>query len=201
MIAVITSGLLRSPTPPLRRRRQLLAPGKRLVGGGGYKNTISPPPPSKINWLEISATPTIHASAVLVGARAALIRGPEGAGKSRLALALIEAAQAGLLRFARLVADDRTHVEAVNGRLIVRPPAALAGLIEVRGLGIRRLPFEPMAVVGLVVDLAADDGDRLPRAGSRVVTIGGVTVSRLPVTPGGDALRLTIAELNTAGAP
>src|SRR5947209_968172 len=87
--------------------------------------------------------PTIHASAVLVGARAVLIRGPAGSGKSRLALDLIDAAAAGLLPFGRLVADDRAHVEAVHGRLLVRPAARLAGLIEMRGLGLRRFPFEP----------------------------------------------------------
>ena len=145
--------------------------------------------------------PTIHASAVLIGARAALIRGPAGAGKSQLVLALIEAARMGLLAFARLVADDRAHVAAVNGRLIVRPPEALAGLIEVRGLGIRRLPFEPLAVVGLVVDLAAEDAERLPAAASRSITIDGVSVPRLPVAPGGDALRLVLAELSSAAAP
>src|SRR5262249_61454372 len=96
---------------------------------------------------------------------AALIRGPAGSGKSRLALALIQAAQTGLLRFARLVGDDRVHLEARHGRLLVRPAAALAGLTEVRGLGIRRLDHEPMAVVGLVVDLAAEDAERLPAAG------------------------------------
>ena len=81
----------------------------------------------------------MHASAVLVGARAVLIRGPSGAGKSRLALELIQAAQAGGLLFARLVGDDRVHLEAAGGRLLVRPAQALAGLIEVRGLGIVRL--------------------------------------------------------------
>jgi HPr kinase/phosphorylase len=148
----------------------------------------------------VDATPTIHASAVLVGACAVLIRGPEGVGKSQLVLALIEAAEKGLLPFARLVADDRAYVEAVHGRLIVRPPAALAGLIEMRGLGIRRLPFEAIAVVGLVVDLNAEDADRLPGAVSRSTTIDGVVLPRLPVTPGGDALRLVIAELNSAAA-
>lgn len=145
--------------------------------------------------------PTIHASAVLIGARAVLIRGPEGAGKSQLVLALIETAEKGVLPFARLVADDRAYVAAVNGRLMVRPPEALAGLIEVRGLGIRRLPFEPVAVVGLIVDLAAEDADRLPGADSRAVNIDGVIVPRLPVTPGGDALRLVLAEINSAAAP
>jgi HPr kinase/phosphorylase len=60
---------------------------------------------------------TIHASAVLVGARAVLIRGPAGAGKSSLAYALIRAADAGL-PFARLVGDDRVHVEAAHGRVL-----------------------------------------------------------------------------------
>src|SRR5262250_2032327 len=106
---------------------------------------------------------TIHASAVLAGARAVLIRGPAGSGKSRLALNLIQAASTNSpLIFARLVADDRVHVEAAHGRLIARPPAALAGLLEVRGLGIQRLPYEPMAVVSWVVDLDVAEPMRIP---------------------------------------
>ncbi|HXW30363.1 MAG TPA: HPr kinase/phosphatase C-terminal domain-containing protein, partial [Xanthobacteraceae bacterium] len=108
------------------------------------------------------ATATIHASAVLVGAFAVLIRGPSGAGKSQLAFALIEAARGGRLRFARLIADDRVLVETHHGRLLVRPAPTLAGLIEIRGIGIRQLPFEPMGVVCLVVDLAASDAARMP---------------------------------------
>ena len=146
----------------------------------------------------MSPAPTVHACAVLVGARAVLIRGPQGAGKSRLLLGLIEAAAAGILRFARLVTDDRAHLSAVHGRLIVWPPEALAGRLEVHGLGIRRLAYEPVAVVGLVVDLAADDAERMPLAGSRKVVINGVTLPRLPVARGADALRLTIAVLDTA---
>jgi serine kinase of HPr protein (carbohydrate metabolism regulator) len=129
---------------------------------------------------------TVHASAVLVGPRAVLIRGPAGSGKSRLALALIAAAQAGLFPFARLVADDRAQLDAVNGRLLVRPAAPLAGLVEVRGLGIRRLPFECVAVVGLIVDLAAADAQRLPDVAARSAQVDGVTVARLAVAPHGD---------------
>src|SRR6476659_6021695 len=108
------------------------------------------------------ANPSIHASAVLVGARAVLIQGPSGSGKSRLALALLNAADQGLLPFARLVADDRAHVEAAHGRLMVRPAPVLGGLIEVRGLGIRRVPYEQLAMVGLVVELGPADAERLP---------------------------------------
>ena len=103
-------------------------------------------------------TPTIHASAVLIGAKAVLIRGPAGAGKSSLAWQLLN----GALPFTRLVADDRAHIDMTGGQVLVRPAPALAGLIEIRGLGIRRLPYEPVAAVGLVVDLAAADAGRLP---------------------------------------
>jgi HPr kinase/phosphorylase len=138
---------------------------------------------------------SIHASAVLVGPRAILIRGAAGSGKSRLALALIEAAKAGLLRFARLVADDRTHVQAAHGRLLVRPAETLAGVIEVRGLGLRRLAFEPMAVVGLVVDLGAADAERLPHKST--ASLAGVAVPRLAVAPGIDPLPIVLATLTT----
>ena len=140
-------------------------------------------------------TPTVHASAVLAGARAVLIRGPAGAGKSQLALTLIQAADTGLLRFARLVGDDRVHLQAHHGRLLVRPAAALAGLIEVRGLGIRRLDHEPMAVVGLVVDLAAEDAERMPAAGDTVLM--GVTVRRLALPAGAVPLAPVLAVLRS----
>jgi HPr kinase/phosphorylase len=143
---------------------------------------------------------TIHASAVLAGARAVLIRGPSAAGKSRLALDLISAGAIGLLRFARLVADDRAEIEAVAGRLLVRPAPPLAGLIEVRGLGLRRLPFEPVASVGLVVDLAAADAQRLPAPERARAVIAGITLARLAVAPGEPALPLVIAALHLAEA-
>jgi serine kinase of HPr protein (carbohydrate metabolism regulator) len=126
---------------------------------------------------------TMHASAVLVGARAVLIRGPSGSGKSRLALDLIGAARMGALRFAKLVADDRVHLEAAAGRLLVRPAEALAGLVEARGLGVLRLDHEPSAVVWFVVDLAAADAERLPQPDRRQIAVEGVSLPRLAVAP------------------
>jgi HPr kinase/phosphorylase len=145
--------------------------------------------------MSASAPPTVHASAVLVGARAVLIRGPAGCGKSRLALALLDAAVQGLVRFARLVTDDRAEVEARHGRLLVRPPAPIRGLIEIRGLGIRRLPFEPVAVVGLVVDLGASDAQRLPLPRAREILLEGVTLPRLALPPDADPLPLVLAAM------
>jgi serine kinase of HPr protein (carbohydrate metabolism regulator) len=145
--------------------------------------------------------PSIHASAVLVGCHALLIRGPSGSGKSRLALALLQAADAGAIAFARLVADDRAVCRAAHGRLLVRPAGGLEGLLEVRGLGIRRLPYEPVAVVAAVVDLAAADADRLPEPASRVTEIDCVSLPRLAVARGAEPLPLVLAYLSTDPTP
>lgn len=130
---------------------------------------------------------TVHASAVLLGSRAVLIRGPSAAGKSRLALRLIESARTTSLRFARLVGDDRVYLESSHGRLLVRPAPALAGLIEVRGIGILRVPYEPVAVVALVVDLGADS-QRLPDTKEQAADVEGVRLPRLAVASAEAAL-------------
>jgi HPr kinase/phosphorylase len=147
-----------------------------------------------------SGSPSIHASAVLVGPKAVLIRGPSGSGKSRLAWDLIQAAAQNALPFARLVADDRAFVEIHGGRLLVRPAPALAGLIEIHGLGIRRLAYEPVAAVGLVVDLAAEDAARLPAPEASKTAISGVSLPRLGVAAGQAALPLVLAALRTSPA-
>src|SRR5262249_30978402 len=112
---------------------------------------------------------------------------------SRLALNLIQAVASGRLVFARLVADDRVHIEAVHDRLIARPPATLAGLLEVRGLGIQRLPYEPMAVISWAVDLDVAAAPRLPDAAAGRTDVAGVTIRRLAVAPGCDPLPVVLA--------
>ena len=148
----------------------------------------------------MAADSTIHASAVLAGPKAVLIRGPSGSGKSLLAWNLINAASQGLLPFARLVGDDRLQVVGQSGRLLVRPAQALAGFIEIHGLGIRRLPFEAVGVVGWVVDLAAADAARLPAAKAATASIAGTTVPRLAVAAGMTALPMVLAALRTSPA-
>lgn len=145
-----------------------------------------------------SDIPTTHASAVLIGATAVLIRGASGAGKSRLAFALINAQAQGLLRFSRLVGDDRVLLDACSGRLLVRPAPALAGLIEIRGLGIRRLPHEPVAAIGLVVDLEAGDAERLPTREASQTSISGLFLPRLAVAPDADPLMMVVASMTAA---
>ena len=138
---------------------------------------------------------SVHASAVLVENRAVLIRGPSGAGKSHLAFDLILAGRCGQIAAAVLVGDDRVHLDSSNGQLVVRPAPALAGLIEIRGLGIRRCAFADQAVVGLVVDLSAADAERLPPPEAFLTHINGVIIPRIPVGVGYAALPLVIAAL------
>lgn len=140
-------------------------------------------------------TSTIHASAALIGPKAALIRGPAGSGKSQLVWDLLQAAAQGVLPFARLVADDRAYVEARAKRLLVRPAPALAGMIEIRGLGICHLAYEPIAVVALVVDLAAGDAARNPDEKAGGTVVAGISLPRLAIAAGMPALPMVLAFL------
>jgi serine kinase of HPr protein (carbohydrate metabolism regulator) len=141
---------------------------------------------------------SVHASAVLVGNRAVLIRGPSGAGKSRLAFDLILAGRSGQLPPAVLVGDDRVHLDTVADELWVRTAPGLAGLIEIRGLGIRHCEFVCEAVVGLVVDLAATDAGRLPALEALEIHLDGVKIPRIPVGAGHQPLPLVVAALTTS---
>ncbi|NNM71203.1 HPr kinase/phosphorylase [Enterovirga aerilata] len=95
---------------------------------------------------------TIHATALVLGEDGILLRGSAGAGKSSLARDLVQRArETG--RHAALVADDRVALAAAHGRVLARPPSAIAGLLEIRGVGIVRVPFVEAAVLRLVVDL------------------------------------------------
>jgi serine kinase of HPr protein (carbohydrate metabolism regulator) len=144
-------------------------------------------------------SPTIHASAVLAGARAVLIRGPAGSGKSRLVLELIQLAGRGAIPFARLVGDDRVHLAAASGRLLVRPALELAGLLEIRGFGIRRMPYEAVAAVGLIVDLG-EAADRLPSPAGLETSIFGLVLPRLALPEGTSGMPALLAALGYPGS-
>ena len=106
----------------------------------------------------MSAAPSnlVHATCVAIEGAGVLLRGPSGAGKSDLALRLIDGG-------ARLVADDQVELVRQDESVLARPPESLAGLLEVRGLGIIRLHHLPDAPVLLVADLVpADQVERLP---------------------------------------
>lgn len=125
-----------------------------------------------------AAETVVHASAVAVSGRAILILGASGSGKSALALALIRGG-------AGLVADDRVVLVRKGRALVARPPQAIAGLIEARGIGILPVPAAPEAVVTLAVDLDRPPSARMPHAGTigflgvRVELIFGKGISNL----------------------
>ncbi len=125
-----------------------------------------------------------------------LIRGPSGAGKSRLAFDLILAGRAGQIPPTVLIGDDRVHLATRGGEMWVSPAPALAGLIEVRGIGIRRLPYEAVAAVGLVVDLAVAS-ERMPEADARRTEILGISLPRLSIAADWDALAMVLALVRT----
>jgi serine kinase of HPr protein (carbohydrate metabolism regulator) len=106
----------------------------------------------------------LHGTAVAIAGRAALLRGPTGSGKSDLALraAMLPAGTLAGGPF-DLVADDQVQVRREGDGLVVSPPPPIAGLIEVRGLGILTLPHAAKARLTLLVDLVTSGRpERLP---------------------------------------
>ena len=144
---------------------------------------------------------SVHASAVQVGDVGILIRGPSGAGKSRLAFDLILAGRAGRVPRAQLIGDDRVLLCAQDGQISIRPAGELEGLIEIRGLGIRRCDFVTQARLGLVVDLAAVDAARMPEPAALTTLLYGIEIPRIPVGIGFDPLPLVTAALLTSPLP
>ena len=116
---------------------------------------------------------TLHATTVAIAGQAVVIEGWSGAGKSDLALRLID-------RGAVLVSDDRTLIVRDRDRLLARAPAREAGRIEVRGLGIVTTPHVTDIPVALVVRLAEED-QRMPER--RVRRIAGLPVREVALDP------------------
>lgn len=109
----------------------------------------------------------VHGTCVAVDNIGCLLLGPSGCGKSDLALRLV------LDQDAKLVADDQVVVERRLDRLVATPPAELAGLIEVRGLGILRMANRSRARLGLAVVLVSpDEVERLPEANEGIEYFG-----------------------------
>jgi HPr kinase/phosphorylase len=117
----------------------------------------------------------VHGTCVAIHGRGVLLRGPSGGGKSDLALRLIDGG-------AVLVADDQTRLERDGETLLARPPATIAGLLEVRGLGLVRLAHLDGVPLDLVIDLVApSEVERLPEANA--LELLGLAVRHLCLDP------------------
>ncbi len=140
-------------------------------------------------------TQPVHATVVAHwssgrGWRGAALFGPPGAGKSDLALRLIGAGW-------RLAADDYAHLFAADGRLYARAPGAIAGKIEVRGVGIVPAVALDLVRVVLAVALGPEPVERLPEPAFR--TIEGIELPLLRLDPreasAGEKVAAVIARL------
>ena len=117
----------------------------------------------------------IHATCVAFGGHGVLLLGPPGAGKSDLALRLIDGG-------ATLVADDRVELTRRSDALLAAPPIALAGRLEIRGTGIVRMPYSAAVPVVLAVQLSVSaPPERLPR--EAWCGYLGVRIRSMPVAP------------------
>lgn len=96
----------------------------------------------------------IHASCVAIGNKGVLLLGKSGAGKSDIALRLIDGG-------ARLVADDRTILFVKSGALHAKAPATIQGLLEIRSVGIVEMPVRSQIRLAMAVMLGRESA-RLP---------------------------------------
>lgn len=117
----------------------------------------------------------VHATTIAIDGRAVLLHGRSGAGKSDLALRLID-------RGAQLVSDDYTLVRRSAGHLIASAPGEIAGKIEVRGIGIVPLPSAGDMPVALMI-LLDDLPERMPPTPLPTRPLAGLTVPVLPLAP------------------
>ncbi len=131
-------------------------------------------------------TETLHGTCVCVAGTGVLLIGSSGSGKSDLALRLIDSGgvhgDAGNLP--RLVSDDRVIVQAVGTTVMARPPDGLAGRLEVRGVGVLRVPCLAEAVIGLVVRLVPPaEVPRMPDRDASKFSVCGFDLPLLCLAP------------------
>jgi HPr kinase/phosphorylase len=120
-----------------------------------------------------SNSQAIHACAVAIGEKGLLILGESGAGKSRL---LVDLLLDSLAPKARLVADDRVLLTQQTNQLIARPHPAIAGQIELRGVGIKNFSYLDAVIIDAVLQLTHEKPERLPREETLWITFLGVTL-------------------------
>jgi serine kinase of HPr protein (carbohydrate metabolism regulator) len=125
----------------------------------------------------------IHATGLVLERTGLILRGQPGAGKSLLALELLDLWESRGLP-AKLVSDDRIDIDTTPKGLVMSAPKAIAGLIELRGRGIVSRPFVQQAPLHLVVDLV-DGLERMVEEDALVVTLEGVSLARCPVPRAG----------------
>jgi HPr kinase/phosphorylase len=122
----------------------------------------------------------VHATALAMGDRGVVIRGPSGSGKSDLALRCLGLAASELVPLPfRLIADDWVELARAGVAVALTCPHAIVGRLEVRGVGIVRIQPVETAQLALVVDLVSQSQpiERLPE--NETAELLGLRVPRL----------------------
>jgi HPr kinase/phosphorylase len=137
--------------------------------------------------LAMADTALLHATCISVDGFGLLFLGPPGSGKSDLALRLIDQPGGGLSgveKVSHLVADDQVLIRRDVDALIASPPAALAGLLEVRGLGPMRVRHLPEVTLAAAIRLVPHpEIERLPDHPAHRHGLLGLTLPLLAVDP------------------
>ncbi len=119
----------------------------------------------------------VHATCVELDGRGLLLRGKPGAGKSDLALRLIE-------HGAVLVADDQVVLKLQDGEIYASPPPTLAGLLEVRGVGICKFEHVPVCRLFMAFDLEVPENiERLPERTKQQSLILEKSIATVKINP------------------
>ncbi|MEO1066333.1 MAG: HPr kinase/phosphatase C-terminal domain-containing protein [Pseudomonadota bacterium] len=128
----------------------------------------------------MSGTPqTLHGTLVDVTGNGVLLRGPSGSGKSSIALGLIDHAS-NTAAPVFLVSDDRVVLKRRDDVIVGRAPDAIKGLLEIRGIGIVRMPTLEESTLHLIVDLVAENElQRYPDPEADRALIHGVAIPRV----------------------
>jgi len=137
-----------------------------------------------------------HCSVISIHGHGVLIEGTSGAGKTSLALGLLERAKAQMLD-ARFVADDQALLDTQSGILLASVPDVIAGKVEIRGYGIAQIEHQPSTQIDVIVRLVPDEEiERMPR--SETVLIHGVEIPLLlvPTRHEAQAARIVLTWLN-----
>jgi len=131
-----------------------------------------------------------HGTFVKIGKLGVLILGASGAGKSALALALMDQPGRGTGQVeltTTLIADDQIclALDQATAQVVGSPPTSLAGLLEIRGVGIMHVDYVRDFPVGLVVELKkAGEIERIPDFPNACARVLGQAIPLIEIATG-----------------
>jgi serine kinase of HPr protein (carbohydrate metabolism regulator) len=122
----------------------------------------------------MTANQQLHGTAIAYGVAGLLLVGISGSGKSTLAAAMLQ-------QGAELIGDDQLILTEASGYIQVAPAPTVAGVLELRGLGLISMPHIAQHALHLVVELTMDAEERLPTPQTR--TFLGIDLPAIQVQP------------------